>query len=580
METIYRLDDHESLGTMSTSQTKEKSKLDEGNIYSKEVEEISSALKIKQNPDVREEIQIEEMESVRANFNDKDLPSVEDRSSFQLQKTEVSIDTISDSLFSNNFEELNVPNQNNEDELLLAADYSDSLNDLRCLNASLQNEDNQLDILQKEKKYDVPEIELIEKQLTDLQEYLSTVIDYNQNISEILPFDAKNEIARRCGNLQEQFDSTKQHAATTFTEVSGWIKKSGKIEDELRCLNASLQNEDNQLDILQKEKKYDVPEIEPLNMRIQEHSNKCETLCLYKQKFFLNWTGCQLENNESSLNWYKMMKLKVLQAFEIAKNSKYHNEDYQLSKELLNQLLHLVENQVSEQTYIENLDDLKKKKELLKHSMHSLETQLWIVKKNYEAGIKSQQSVTLKDDEDYHLMISKAEDVMKRGQMKYRDWEQKEIQFTQLDDLILKSSRWLHEKNQILKSKDNSKDLQNSYDILKDLQWDLSNFSHEIDCIKSLKEDITAHTKIQSMENSSAEIISSFKELHNSIDLELNKNVLMKEWTNLKGSERFTSFNEELKNIKHKLIGFRNILDTVVHYLTQDAPRISKRLGD
>ncbi|GIX92597.1 nesprin-1 [Caerostris extrusa] len=78
------------------------------------------------------------------------------------------------------------------------------------------------------------ECKLIEQQLTRLHHYFSLIIEFNPSISEILSSDVKSDITARFVNLQEQLDSTKTFAATSFTQVSGWIQKVEKSRRNLK----------------------------------------------------------------------------------------------------------------------------------------------------------------------------------------------------------------------------------------------------------------------------------------------------------------------------------------------------------
>ncbi|GIX92598.1 nesprin-1 [Caerostris extrusa] len=215
-------------------------------------------------------------------------------------------------------------------------------------------------------------------------------------------------------------------------------------------------------------------DIETMKSKILENCCKCESLCLNHQKFSLNWSGCQPKDFEQSFNWYKILKIKVFEAVKNAKNSKYCLQEYQLSFELLKQLLHLLENVVSSQPCIES-------------------------------------------------------------QKKLEDWDLWEAQIVELNDLIERSSIWLQEKNLVFNSViSNDNDFKQSYSILKNLQWDLLDFTSDINHIKTLKNDLFSHIEMSEIEKSSSEIINICKELQNNVDSKLNTCIMSNEWAELK----------------------------------------------
>ncbi|KAF8796836.1 Nesprin-1 like protein [Argiope bruennichi] len=396
----------------------------------------------------------------------------------------------------------------------------------------------------------------------------------------MFPVDIRNKITEKFTQLQTQMDSTTKFAATSFTQVSGWITKSGKIKEELKILNDTLLSQEKELNALQHEKNYNVSDIESLNLQILENCCKCELLCLNQQRFSLNWIGYQVEDHKQFLKWYRILKLKVFRASENAKSMQNSTEMYQLSYELLNQFLNLLENVLSSKLYIEDLDDSRKKNQFLINLMQSLMAILWTVKENYHTS--SNLANTSEADEKYQSIVAKAADIMKKGQKKLEDWNLWELQLIKLEELIENSSCWLKEKNQIFsKETSNNKNLQHSYNTLKDLQWNISAFKNDIDLIKKLKATVSSHIEIPSLEKSSTEVIDQFKELQHNIDSELSKVIFSKEWESIKNEindlqQCLSSTNKQIVRMQKK-IKHMGSDDSVLKFL-QDMSKIETEI--
>lgn len=73
-------------------------------------------------------------------------------------------------------------------------------------------------------------LQLIEEQLSSLQQYFAVITSHNHSMSEMFPADIRNKITQKLDRLQSQMDSTTKFSATSFTQVSGWVKRSGKIK--------------------------------------------------------------------------------------------------------------------------------------------------------------------------------------------------------------------------------------------------------------------------------------------------------------------------------------------------------------